>query len=126
MIIQKTSSTFVYKTHSMNEKELRHLEISHKLMEMGQALMKEGHDNNDLTIAQTGSFVTLIGGLMLDEKDVYLFGQFCSMFSAKKILDSMESQDIGNFINKKDETFEELMKRINKIRRDNGHKPIQD
>jgi len=74
----------------MDEQNIRRLEISTKLMEMGQALVKEGQTNKDYNLVQIGSFITLISGLMLDEKDLYLFGQICSMFSAKKILESME------------------------------------
>jgi hypothetical protein len=53
----------------------RHLELSAKFIEMGQALMKEGKDSKDYTISQSGTFMILIGGLMFDENDVQQFGQ---------------------------------------------------
>ena len=106
----------------------RHLELSSKLIEMGQALMIEGRENKDLTIAQTGSFMVLIGGLLFDEKDVILFNQLCSMFSAKKILDDMEAnnQDIANYMRDKGEkeSYEDFIRRINKLRGDNGFGPL--
>lgn len=108
----------------------RHLELSSKFLEMGHALMKEGKDKKDYAISQSGTFMIMIGGLMLDEDDIQQFGQLCSMFSAKKILDSMESS--GNPINfnkikgPNDESYEDFIKRINKLRDDKGLGPIQE
>ena len=85
-----------------NENTLdRRLEISTKLLEMGQALMEEGHTKKDFCITQNGSFIVLMSGLILDEGDTYEFGNLCSMFSAKKILSGMEAtdSDMGNFLN---------------------------
>lgn len=85
-----------------NENTLdRRLEISSKLLEMGQALMKEGDEKRDFCIKQNGSFIILMSGLILDEDDTYEFGSLCSMFSAKKILSSVEKtdSDMGDFLN---------------------------
>ena len=107
----------------------RHLELSAKFIEMGRALMKEGKEKSDFSIAQTGSFLVLMGSLLFDEKDILLFGQFCSLFSARKILDGMENENhqyIQYLKNKAGkETYEDFIKRINKMRDDNGHTPIQ-
>jgi hypothetical protein len=104
----------------------RHLDISAKLIEMGQALMFEGRDDKDFTISQTGSFMILIGGLLFNEKDVYSFGELCSMYSAKKIVESMENYipNIGEFLNEKgnEESYDDMIKRINKLRGDNDNK----
>lgn len=84
-----------------NENTLdRRLEISSKLLEMGQALMKEGDEKKDFCIKQSGSFMVMLSGLILDEDDTYEFGNLCSMFSAKKILFGMENtnSDMSNFL----------------------------
>lgn len=100
----------------------RHLDISAKLIEMGQALMNEGKDDKDFSISQTGSFMILIGGLLFNEKDVYSFGELCSMYSAKKIVESMENYipNVGEFLNEKgsQESYDDMIKRINKLRGD--------
>lgn len=84
-----------------NENNLdRRLEISSMLMEMGQALMKEGALKKDFSIRQNGSFMVMLSGIILDEDDTYEFGNLCSMFSAKKILSGMENSnsDMATFI----------------------------
>lgn len=100
----------------------RHLELSSKFIEMGQALMKEGKASNDFTITQSGTFLILIGGLMFNETDVEEFGFLCSMFSSKKVLESFETNnDIKKFMKTKnnEDSYDELIKRINKFRRKN-------
>jgi hypothetical protein len=108
-------------------KEDRHLELSSKFLEMGKALMTEGMERNDYTISQTGTFMILIGGLLFNEEDVQQFGQLCSMFSAKKILDNMEAtkNDMSQFLkNKADgESYEDFIKRINDLRNRKGLPP---
>ena len=96
----------------------RHLELSGKFIEMGQALVAEGRNDKDYVITSAGTFFTLIGGLMYDEKDVSLFAEICSMFSAKKVLENMDNdldmvKDIG--LNTK-HNYEDLINRINKLR----------
>ena len=92
----------------------RHLELSVKFVEMGQSLVSEGRLNNDYMITQAGTFFTLIGGLMLDEKDVSLFAELCSMFSAKKVLESMDNDIdlVKNLSNQPKAGYEEIIKRI--------------
>lgn len=106
----------------------RHLELSAKFIEMGQALMKEGKESKDYPVSQTGTFLILIGGLLLDEEDITQFGQLCAMFSAKKILDHMDAtkHEHIEFLKQKaeGETYEEYIKRINKLRHDNGQGPL--
>jgi len=98
----------------------RHLELSGKFIEMGQALVKEGKDKSDYMITQSGTFFTLIGGLMYDEKDVSLFAELCSMFSAKKVLESMDNDlDLLNNVSKQtNKNYDEIIKRISKLRED--------
>jgi hypothetical protein len=98
----------------------RRLELSSKFLEMGQALIKEGKDKKDYAISQSGSFIILLAGIILEENDVAEFSNLCSMFSAKKLLDGMEESDsdITNFMkNKADsESYDDFIKRINKFR----------
>lgn len=102
----------------------RHLELSSKFIEMGQALMLEGHNGKDYNIAQVGSSMILLGSLILDEKNLQFFGQMCSMFSAKMILDNMDANnsDYSQYLKKKssEETYEDFIKRLNKFRENMG------
>lgn len=105
----------------------RRLELSSKFLEMGQALMKEGKEKEDYSISQSGSFMILIAGIILEENDVFEFANLCSMFSAKKLLDGMEqsNSDMTNFLkNKADsESYDDFIKRINKFKDDNNDIP---
>ncbi len=96
----------------------RHLELSGKFIEMGQALVAEGRKDKDYVITSAGTFFTLIGGLMYDEKDVSLFAEICSMFSAKKVLENMENDldMVNNVGNQTKHNYEDLIDRINKLR----------
>ena len=109
----------------MQDKKDRRLDISAKLIEMGQALMTEGKESRDFSIAQTGSFMVLIGGLLFDEKDIYMFGELCSMYSSRKVLENLEKviPNLSSLIKEKgeDESYDDLIKKINKLRGDLGN-----
>ncbi len=64
-----------------------------------------------------------MGGLLSDEKDIYLFAELCSMFSAKKILDNIELtkkyENLLSYDNSEKLTYEEFIKRLNKLKGDN-------
>lgn len=111
-----------------NNNYKRKLELSSKFLEMGQSLLKEGQDSKDYVISQSGNFMILIAGLMLDEEDIYLFAQLCAMFSAKKILDNLEQNKSGltEYLKNKanSESYEDIIKRINKFREDNDIPPM--
>lgn len=98
--------------------EDRHLDLSMKFLEMGQALINEGNEKGDYSISSCGSFMILIGGLILDEDDIFMFGELCSMFSSKKILEDMQNNSsYQSEINKlKNQTYDDFIKRINKLR----------
>lgn len=106
----------------------RHIELSAKLIEMGRALMMEGKDNRDYSIVQTGSGMIALGGLILDESNLVLFGQMCGLFASKMILDNMErnKHDYMIYLKEKSdkESYEDFIKRLNQMREDNGHKPL--
>ncbi len=74
-----------------NENYKRRLELTTKFIRMGESLIKEGKQRKDDCIIQTGGFLTFLGGILLEEKDVYDFADLCQMFSAKKILDGLEN-----------------------------------
>ena len=107
----------------------RKLELSGMFLEMGQSLIAEGNKKNDYTIAQCGSFFVMIAGIVLSEEDVFLFSEICSMFSSKKILEHMEKTNNPAFEllkNKSNnESYEDYIKRINKLRGDKGHEPLK-
>ena len=108
----------------MESKKDRRLDVSAKLIEMGQSLMIEGKDSKDFAIAQTGSFMVLIGGLLFEERDIYAFGELCAMYSAKKVLENLERAipNLSSLIKEKgdDESYDELIKKINNLRGDLG------
>ena len=108
----------------MSNKMERRLDISAKLIEMGQSLLNEGKDEKDFAIAQTGSFMVLIGSLLFEEKDIYAFGELCAMYSAKKILENLEKTipNLSSLIKEKgdNESYDDIIKRINKLRGDLG------
>lgn len=116
------------KNKKKNNETDRILELSGMLLEMGQSLMKEGIEKNSYSIKQSGSFLIFMGSIILSEKDLYEFNELILMFSAKKILESMEKNNnpLLEQLKKKskDETYNDFIKRINKLRGDLGHEPL--
>lgn len=100
----------------------RHLDVSSKLVAMGNALTKEGREHDDNSITQIGGYMVLIGGVLFSEDDVKLFGNLCSMFAAKKILDNMDDGAgvFGALLKDKNsnETYDEFITRLNKLNGD--------
>jgi hypothetical protein len=74
-------------------KEERRLDLSGKLVKMGDALILEGRDARDGCVMQTGSTLLLLSSIIASEQDMFIFGEFISMFSAKKVLDEMEEKE---------------------------------
>lgn len=81
------------------QNEKRRLELSSKILEMGNSLIKEGQLYEDYTITQSGTMMILLSGLLLSDEDTFLFSEICSMFSAKKILDEIDGVNEDEFIN---------------------------
>lgn len=75
------------------QNEGRRLELSGKLLQMGNSLINEGKSSGDYTVTQSGTIMLLMSGLLLSDEDMFLFSEICSMFSAKKILDAAENID---------------------------------
>lgn len=107
----------------------RQQEISAKLIEMGHALMTEGKEKKDYVITQTGTNLVMLGGLMLDEQNVSEFSTLTSMYSSKLLLDSIERENpdaLKHLRGSENESYEDFIKRINKLRGDNGLGPISE
>lgn len=104
----------------MSKLEDRQLDISDKLLQMGQALNLEGLKKNDYTIAQAGTLLSFISGVILDEEDVYMFSLLCEMFAAKKMLESTQNKGDGKTMNK--DILEDLIKKNIKPKRGRGKK----
>lgn len=73
------------------ENNRRRSELSDKLRQMGKALIDEGTNDKDFAVAQSGNIMLLISATIMDDEDMFIFSELCSMFSAKKILDEQES-----------------------------------
>lgn len=103
-------------------KKDRHLDLSAKFIQMGQALMLEGKENNDKNVSLVGTIMIFLGGITLNEKDVLKFSELVAMFSAKKLLDAMgtlETDEYKNMRNKADsESYDDMIARIKKLRDD--------
>jgi hypothetical protein len=97
------------------QNEERRLELSGKILQMGNSLIKEGESSQDYNVTSSGTVMLLISGLLLSDEDMFLFNQFCSMFSAKKILDAAENIDetaaILKYKQKKESNKEKLKTR---------------
>lgn len=95
----------------MNEQESleRRLNLSLKFIEMGKSLIDEGTQKDDYTIYQIGGFLLLIGSVVLHEEHIYEFTDFCSMFSAKKIIEGLDKT--GDMTSKL--SYDEFVKRLN-------------
>ncbi len=71
----------------------RRLELTSKFVQMGKALVDEGRSLEDPIIAQLGSMIIFLGGICFEDEDVLKFGDLVSMYSAKKLMESMEENE---------------------------------
>jgi len=60
---------------------------------MGKALVEEGKEKNDKIISQLGTMIIFLGGICFDDEDVIKFGELVSMYSAKKLMESLEEDN---------------------------------
>jgi len=68
----------------------RRLQLTSKFVQMGKALVEEGTELEDPIIAQLGSMIIFLGGICFDDEDITKFGDLVSMYSAKKLIESLE------------------------------------
>jgi hypothetical protein len=99
--------------------EERRFELSTKLLQMGNSLIKEGQASEDYTVTQSGTIMLLMSGLLLSDEDMFLFSEICSMFSAKKILDAAEGIDETDALLKYMNIKQDKPKKTRKPRKDN-------
>jgi hypothetical protein len=107
----------------------RHLDLSAKFMQMGQSLILEGEQKNDISISQIGTILIFMSGLLLGENDdINKFSDLCSMFSARSILDGLEAEGglFTEMIKKASEetSYDEYIKRINDLKKDDDDNKI--
>ncbi len=75
------------------ENEVRRIDISAKMMQMGQSLIAEGNKLKDYSISQSGNVLIALSNVILSEEDMFLFSQFSLMFTAKKMIDTDRGYD---------------------------------
>lgn len=71
----------------------RRLQLTSKFVQMGKALVEEGKEKNDKIISQLGTMIIFLGGICFDDEDVIKFGELVSMYSAKKLMESLEEDN---------------------------------
>ncbi len=99
--------------------DIRKKDLSDKLLEMGQSLIKEGTDLNDYTITQSGNILIVISAAILSDDDMFMFSQLCAMFTAKQVLDNMNGNDSSAGVKK-------YIQRVNKRKGNKGNNPTKE
>ena len=94
----------------------RRLQLTSKFVQMGKALVEEGKETEDLIISRLGTMIIFLGGICFDDEDVLRFGDLVSMYSAKKLMESLEENKDPTLmaIRKKaeDDTYENILNGI--------------
>lgn len=100
--------------------EQRRTELSSKFLQMGQALLIESSETKDFGTKHAAMVLILLSSNLLDEEDIYMFDQVCSMFSAKKTLEAMSNQDtVNDYLKEKVKPFINEIKVKGKPKDDN-------
>ena len=101
----------------------RKIDLSTKFIKMGQALMSEGDDKKDNSISLLGTILIFIGGISLEDEDVYKFSELVSMYSAKKMIESMEKSGHPLFVSMKqdadNDSYDNLANKLKSLINDN-------
>jgi hypothetical protein len=101
----------------------RRLDLSAKFIQMGQSLMEEGNKNKDSGMGLIGTTLIFMGGIMLEDEDIFKFSELVSMFSAKKMFDVMgrNGSPIFEMIKDKadEESYDDLIEKLKKLKDDN-------
>ena len=94
----------------------RRLQLTSKFVQMGKALVEEGKEKNDKIISQLGTMIIFLGGICFDDEDVIKFGELVSMYSAKKLMETLEEENDPKLmaIRKKSEndTYENILSNL--------------
>ncbi len=108
----------------------RRLELTSKFVQMGKALVDEGRSLEDPIIAQLGSMIIFLGGICFEDEDVLKFGDLVSMYSAKKLMESMEENEdpVLMAIRKKAEadTYENILEGVDELIQDAKNGRLDD
>jgi hypothetical protein len=101
----------------------KRLDLSAKFVQMGQALMQEGDEVKDNGVALMGTILIFLGGIVLEDDDIFKFSELVGMFSAKKMLDNMEQHNspIFEMIKGKaeEESYDDLIEKLKNLRKNN-------
>ncbi len=68
----------------------RHLELQDKIFKLGISLIDEGNSSSDYNISCLGDIFITLSTIVDDLEDIDMFSNYCSMFSAKKIIDNFD------------------------------------
>lgn len=83
----------------------RKLELSKMLLKMGDALEIEGDKKDDIMILHLSSIFSFLAGVVLEDDDIIGVSDLLSMFSARKVLDDLESRGLVPKIGKSNNDF---------------------
>lgn len=72
----------------------RHVQLSIMLSKMGRALIEEGKEAADTNISMSGSILVFLAGLIQDKKELLMLGEMCNMVSCKKLIDSVQANEV--------------------------------
>lgn len=103
----------------MNKNKQRHIDLSAKFMEMGQALVTEGFKDNDNSIIQSGNVFIMLGGMILEEVDMFEFIDYLGKFSSQKLLNGLQasgSDVYERIIKMNDISIEDYIKELNRLK----------
>ncbi len=58
----------------------RREDLSNKFEKMGHALIQEGFTLSDENILQSGTILIILSNLILNDSDMFIFGEICTLF----------------------------------------------
>ena len=68
----------------------RRTEISSKILQMSEALFKEGLETKDGAVIELATMLQVLGSSFTINEDRFMLSELIAMFSAKKVLDAMD------------------------------------
>jgi len=80
------------------ENDKRRIEISEKLIKMGEALIVEGKGNDDYCVLSSGNILMLMSELIINPKGIDEFNHLCALHTAKSIVDKMMDGPFGGLL----------------------------
>jgi len=81
--------------------EERYNELQDKIFKLGISLIEEGNNINDYNISCLGDIMVTLSTAIDNDADMDMFSRYCSMYSAKKIMDNYSDDvDLDTLFNK--------------------------